>query len=121
MLVVFGSCTLPYRNSRPSHALFAPLYLRFSNEDDLTVKMGDIVYINNEIQHFLNTGVKHLSGIQQQWDHLQVLVAMYINGDVAMPPAVKREFKVRAGSFGFVVTSKPPPDLAWFLWSFRFH
>jgi hypothetical protein len=37
---------------------------RCSNEDDLTVKIGDMVFINNEIRHILDTGLKHFSGIQ---------------------------------------------------------
>ncbi|MCJ1475052.1 hypothetical protein MMC13_003712 [Lambiella insularis] len=52
-----------------------------STEDDLTVKLTDIVNISNLIREGLKNG-QPVSTIMEQWDFLQVQVAMYVNSDV---------------------------------------
>lgn len=52
-----------------------------STEDDLTQKLSDIVYISHLIKEGLKKG-QPVSTIMEQWDFLQLQVAMYINSDV---------------------------------------
>ncbi|MCJ1359857.1 MAG: hypothetical protein MMC33_009860 [Icmadophila ericetorum] len=51
-----------------------------STEDDLTQKLSDIVYISHLIKEGLSKG-QPVSTIMEQWDFLQLQVAMYINSD----------------------------------------
>ncbi|KAJ1678800.1 DNA-directed RNA polymerase III subunit C1 (rpo31), partial [Spiromyces aspiralis] len=53
-----------------------------SNEDDLTVKLSEIVFTNALIQ----TGIKNgaaTANIMEQWDFLTLAIAMYIGSDVS--------------------------------------
>ncbi|KAG9237533.1 hypothetical protein BJ875DRAFT_493186 [Amylocarpus encephaloides] len=52
-----------------------------STEDDLTTKLADIVYISSLIRASLNKG-QALQTIMEQWDYLQLQIAMYVNSDV---------------------------------------
>ena len=52
-----------------------------STEDDLTTKLGDIIQISALIKEGLKKG-QPVSTIMEQWDFLQIQVAMYINSDV---------------------------------------
>ena len=52
-----------------------------SNEDDLTVKLGDVIFINNVIAQSIEKGAT-VSNIAENWDFLQQQVAMYINADL---------------------------------------
>ena len=52
-----------------------------STEDDITVKLCDIIHINTLIKEGLKKGLPVMT-ILEQWDFLQVQVAMYINSDV---------------------------------------
>ena len=52
-----------------------------SNEDDLTVKLGDIVFINNVIAQSIEKGAT-VSNVVENWDFLQQQVAMYFNADL---------------------------------------
>jgi len=52
-----------------------------STEDDITNKLGDIIQISSIIRAGLDTG-QPISTIMEQWDYLQIQVAMYINSDV---------------------------------------
>lgn len=52
-----------------------------TNEDDLTVKLADIVYINRFIGDMMMKGAG-TSVIAENWDFLQQQVAMYINSDL---------------------------------------
>ena len=52
-----------------------------STEDDITSKLSDIVHINTLIKQGLQKG-QPVSTIMEQWDFLQIQVAMYINSDV---------------------------------------
>lgn len=51
-----------------------------SMEDDLTTKLGDIVWCNSLIREGLRKG-QPIQTIKEQWDFLQVQLAMYINND----------------------------------------
>ena len=52
-----------------------------STEDDITSKLSDIVHISTLIKEGLRKG-QPVSTIMEQWDFLQIQVAMYINSDV---------------------------------------
>ena len=52
-----------------------------STEDDLTVKLADIVWVSGMIRAALKKG-SALQTIMEQWEYLQTQVAMYINSDV---------------------------------------
>lgn len=51
-----------------------------STEDDLTQKVADIANINNILKEGLNNGLP-IQTIMEQWEHMQTLIALYINGD----------------------------------------
>ena len=60
-----------------------------TNEDDLTVKLTEIVFTNNIIKSGLTRGSKGTTTAQlvEQWDFLQLSVAMYINSEMpGVPP-----------------------------------
>ena len=48
---------------------------------NLTVKLGDIIFINSVIQASIDKGAT-VSNIVENWDFLQQQVAMYINADL---------------------------------------
>ena len=52
-----------------------------SNEDDLTVKLGDVIFINSVIAASIDKGAT-VSNVVENWDFLQQQVAMYINADL---------------------------------------
>ncbi|KAH0566504.1 hypothetical protein GP486_000085 [Trichoglossum hirsutum] len=52
-----------------------------STEDDLTVKLADIIHISSLIRGGLQKG-QPVQTIMEQWDFLQLQIAMYINSDV---------------------------------------
>ena len=52
-----------------------------STEDDLTSKLSEIVHINNLLKEGIQIG-QPIQTIMEQWDFLQVQIAMYINSDV---------------------------------------
>ncbi|ODV93801.1 hypothetical protein PACTADRAFT_51550 [Pachysolen tannophilus NRRL Y-2460] len=55
-----------------------------SNEDDLTVKLTEIVWTSNLIRAGIEKGIS-INNLMEQWDYLQLSVAMYINSDVVAP------------------------------------
>ena len=55
-----------------------------STEDDITQKMADIVGMNNLIKQGLRNG-SPTAQIVEQWDHLQLQVAQFVNSDVNSP------------------------------------
>ncbi|WFD31819.1 DNA-directed RNA polymerase [Malassezia sp. CBS 17886] len=60
-----------------------------TNEDDLTVKLTEIVFTNNIIKSGLSKGSRGTTTAQlvEQWDFLQLSVAMYINSEMpGVPP-----------------------------------
>jgi DNA-directed RNA polymerase III subunit RPC1 len=52
-----------------------------STEDDITTKLSDIVHISSLIKSALHKG-QPVQTIVEQWDYLQLLIAMYVNSDV---------------------------------------
>ncbi|KAH8820997.1 hypothetical protein F5884DRAFT_840392 [Xylogone sp. PMI_703] len=52
-----------------------------STEDDLTTKLADIVHISSLIRSALQKG-QPLQTIMEQWEYLQLQIAMYVNSDV---------------------------------------
>lgn len=55
-----------------------------SNEDDLTVKLTEIVWTSSMIKAGITKGIS-INNLMEQWDYLQLSVAMYINSDAANP------------------------------------
>lgn len=52
-----------------------------SNEDDLTTKLADIVWVSGMIRSALQKG-SPVQTIMEQWEYLQTQIAMYVNSDV---------------------------------------
>jgi DNA-directed RNA polymerase III subunit RPC1 len=92
---------LGIRSGRPEHFLWQhvpapPVCIRpsvgqegASTEDDITSKLGDIVFANAALKDSLNKG-QAANQIVELWDHLSLQIAMYINSDV--PGLQKGEF-----------------------------
>jgi DNA-directed RNA polymerase III subunit RPC1 len=57
-----------------------------SNEDDLTIKLSEIIHINNIIRNALEKGAP-ASTVMEDWDFLQIQVAMYFNSQVPGLPS----------------------------------
>jgi len=55
-----------------------------SNEDDLTIKLTEIVWTSSLIKAGIEKGIS-INNLMEQWDYLQLSVAMYINSDSANP------------------------------------
>ena len=55
-----------------------------SNEDDLTVKLTEIVWTSSLIKAGLEKGIS-INNMMEHWDYLQLTVAMYINSDSVNP------------------------------------
>ncbi|KAL8925127.1 MAG: hypothetical protein Q9208_003632 [Pyrenodesmia sp. 3 TL-2023] len=51
-----------------------------TTEDDLTQKVADIANINNLLKEGLKNGLP-IQTIMEQWEYMQTLIALYINGD----------------------------------------
>jgi len=62
-----------------------------SNEDDLTIKLMEIVHINNIIKTAMERGAQ-IQAIMEDWDFLQLQCAMYINSEL---PGVPLTMQVR--------------------------
>ncbi|KAJ2821558.1 DNA-directed RNA polymerase III subunit C1 (rpo31), partial [Coemansia erecta] len=56
-----------------------------SNEDDLTVKLSEIIFTNAILKKGLAQG-STAGNIMEQWDYLGLAIAMYINSDVPGAP-----------------------------------
>lgn len=52
-----------------------------STEDDLTTKLAEIVHVSGLIRAALQKGVA-IGTIMEQWEYLQLQIAMYVNSDV---------------------------------------
>ena len=61
-----------------------------SNEDDLTVKLSEILTVNNIIRAALAGGKALTTHVMEDWEYLQLQCAMYING--ANVPNVRPEW-----------------------------
>ncbi|KAI4858889.1 beta and beta-prime subunits of DNA dependent RNA-polymerase [Hypoxylon rubiginosum] len=65
-----------------------------SNEDDLTTRLGDIVWASGLIRAALEKGTA-LQTIMEQWEYLQLQIAVYVNSDV--PGLKNSEIKATRG------------------------
>ncbi|KZT20622.1 beta and beta-prime subunits of DNA dependent RNA-polymerase [Neolentinus lepideus HHB14362 ss-1] len=65
-----------------------------SNEDDLTVKLTEIVFTNALIKKGLTTGTP-TPQLMEQWDFLQLSVAMYINSETPGIPSQPGQRPIR--------------------------
>eukprot|EP00300_Choanocystis_sp_HF-7_P018645 c20097_g2_i2.p1 GENE.c20097_g2_i2~~c20097_g2_i2.p1 ORF type:complete len:1413 (-),score=323.94 c20097_g2_i2:41-4279(-) len=86
-------------HSRPEHlivryVLVPPVCLRpsvqmgtgqGSNEDDLTMKLTEIIHINNTLRTAMEKGAS-LAILMENWDFLQLQCALYINSEIAGLP-----------------------------------
>ena len=51
-----------------------------SNEDDLSVKLSEIITVNNIIRNALEGGKALVPYVMEDWEYLQLQCAMYLNG-----------------------------------------
>ncbi|XP_003391866.2 PREDICTED: DNA-directed RNA polymerase III subunit RPC1-like, partial [Amphimedon queenslandica] len=59
-----------------------------TTEDDVTIKLRDIIFANDVIHRHRTTGAK-VEMILEMWDYLQLQVALYINSEVSgIPPSM---------------------------------
>jgi DNA-directed RNA polymerase III subunit RPC1 len=57
-----------------------------TNEDDITMKLIQIVEVNNSLRQNIEKGLS-LVGLMESWDFLQIQCAMYINSELpGLPP-----------------------------------
>ncbi len=54
-------------------------------EDDITIKLAEIVFLNDVIVRHRQTGAK-VQNIQEDWDFLQLQCALYINSEMSGIP-----------------------------------
>jgi DNA-directed RNA polymerase III subunit RPC1 len=87
-----------------THLLVPPVCIRpsvqvsqgMSNEDDLTVKLQEVVQLNSILKHSIAEGLQ-LNKVMQEWEYLQAVVAQYINADTSgLPPALATGKAIRA-------------------------
>ncbi|KAL0272113.1 UNVERIFIED_CONTAM: hypothetical protein PYX00_005208 [Menopon gallinae] len=66
-----------------------------TNEDDLTMKLSEIIFINDVIQKHRQSGAKvHM--INEDWDFLQLHCALYINSQTTgIPPSMQPKKSTR--------------------------
>jgi hypothetical protein len=57
----------------------------YRNEDDLTMKLSEIVFINNVITKHRHSGAK-VQMINEDWDFLQLHCALYMNSETSGIP-----------------------------------
>lgn len=77
-----------------SHVLVPPVCIRpsvqvsqgVSNEDDLTVKLQELINLNLLIKATLDEG-KPLSKVASEWEYMQAIAAQYINSEASGLPA----------------------------------
>ncbi|CAN6658223.1 DNA-directed RNA polymerase III subunit RPC1 [Trichomonascus vanleenenianus] len=65
-----------------------------SNEDDLTVKLADVVHASSMIRAGLEKGA-HISLLMEQWDFMQLTLALYINADTPSGPTLATAKPIR--------------------------
>ena len=64
-----------------------------SNEDDITMKMTEIIFINSIIKKHMDSGA-NIQMIMEDWDFLQLQCAMYINSELTgLPLAMQQQSK----------------------------
>ncbi|KAL6928650.1 DNA-directed RNA polymerase III subunit C1 (rpo31) [Hanseniaspora valbyensis] len=110
----------PLKNGRPETYLWRyipapPVCIRpsvmmqdspSSNEDDLTVKLTEIVWTSSLIKQGMDRGIG-INQMMEQWDYLQMSVAMYINSDSVNPAAMPGIQGIGGGSSGNNSKVKP--------------
>ncbi|TIB84727.1 beta and beta-prime subunits of DNA dependent RNA-polymerase [Wallemia mellicola] len=69
-----------------------------TNEDDITVKLGEIVQTSQIIKMGMSSGKSTTSQLMEQWELLQLACAMYINAEMPGVPSDKATKPIR----GFV-------------------
>lgn len=69
-----------------------------TNEDDLTMKLTEIIFLNDVISKHRATGAK-IQMIMEDWDFLQLQCALYINSEMSGIPL---SMQPKKGSRGFV-------------------
>lgn len=67
-----------------------------SNEDDLTVKLSEIIFVNDVIAKRKSSGAQ-MSMIVEDWDYLQLHMALYINSETSGIPFSMRPKKPSRG------------------------
>ena len=77
-LFIWSYLPVPPVCIRPSVAMDASAG---SNEDDLTIKLMEIVHINNIIKQAIEKGAL-ITVLMEDWDFLQLQCAMYINSEL---------------------------------------
>lgn len=61
------------------------ILLHYSNEDDLTMKQTEIIFINDVIKKHKLSGAS-VKMYQEGWDFLQLQTALYINSELSGIP-----------------------------------
>jgi len=67
-----------------------------SNEDDLTIKLSEIIFVNDVIERRKTSGAS-ASMIVEDWDFLQLQIALYINSETSGIPLNMRPKKQSRG------------------------
>ena len=67
-----------------------------TNEDDVTMKMTEIVFINNVIDKYKQCGANNKT-VQDSWDFLQLACALHINSQLSGIPSDKTPKKFMRG------------------------
>ena len=58
-----------------------------SNEDDLTVKLSEILTINNIIRNAMEGGKATITNVVEDWEFLQLQSALYLYATAALKPS----------------------------------
>ena len=58
-----------------------------SNEDDLTVKLSEILTINNIIRNAMEGGKATITNVVEDWEFLQLQCALYLYATAALKPS----------------------------------
>ena len=67
-----------------------------TNEDDLTIKLSEVIFVNDIINKRKSTGA-HMGMIVEDWDFLQLQLALYINSETSGIPFNMRPKKPSRG------------------------
>eukprot|EP00792_Barthelona_sp_PAP020_P001570 TRINITY_DN1250_c0_g1_i1.p1 TRINITY_DN1250_c0_g1~~TRINITY_DN1250_c0_g1_i1.p1 ORF type:complete len:1453 (+),score=408.69 TRINITY_DN1250_c0_g1_i1:32-4390(+) len=67
---------------------------RGSNEDDLTIRLADVIHINNTLEDSVEKGLP-VQAIQEQWDYLQDTVSLFFNSEISsyVTPNTRQKMK----------------------------
>ncbi|CAG2111312.1 unnamed protein product, partial [Medioppia subpectinata] len=67
-----------------------------TNEDDLTIKLSEVIFVNDIIAKRKSSGA-HMGMIVEDWDFLQLQLALYINSEISGIPFNMRPKKPSRG------------------------